>query len=285
MVLILRLIGKMTVVSMKNILLAVFTLFMLSSAKADETLVLNGNFQGKNLFVQNPMNASGVGFCTIKVLVNGNVTTDEWTSSAYEIDLTLHKLKVGDEVEIKIVHKEGCKPKVLNPEVLKPKSTFEVKDMTVTPNGKLTWKTTGENGKLPYIIEINVWSKWIPVGEVDGKGTPEEHTYEFQLTPHFGENKVRVKQVDYTGKPRYSQPKTFTDPTVEEVDFFPKKVKSKINFATVKGNKPVKTRYEIYDSYGNVVKKGYAEEVDCTNLKSGAYYINFDNKDSQFIKN
>jgi hypothetical protein len=269
---------------MKNILLPLVFLFISMNSFAS-FLVLEGNYQGKNLYVQNPFASGGVGFCTIKVMVNENVTTDEWNSSAYEIDLSLHKLKIGDAVTIKIEHKEGCVPKVLNPEVLKPKSTFEVIDMQVSPSGKLTWKTTGENGKLPFVIEQNIWNKWIPVGEVDGAGTPGEHSYDFQLTPHSGENKVRVKQVDYTNKPRYSQPKTFTDPSVKAVDFAPKKVKNTpLKFVEAGTDKPVKTRFEIYDSYGNIVKKGYADNVDLSGLKAGAYYINYDNKNEQFIK-
>jgi hypothetical protein len=38
------------------------------------------------------------------------------------------------------------------------------------------------------------------------------------------------------------------------------------------------TRYEIFDMYGNVVLKGFGNEVDVQNLKKGTYYINYDNK-------
>ena len=41
-------------------------------------IVLEGNYQGKNLYVRNPFAGSGVGFCTFEVTVNGSVTTDEW---------------------------------------------------------------------------------------------------------------------------------------------------------------------------------------------------------------
>ncbi len=44
------------------------------------TLILEGNYQGKNIYVQNPNAASGVGFCVIEVLVNGNISTDEIVS-------------------------------------------------------------------------------------------------------------------------------------------------------------------------------------------------------------
>lgn len=263
--------------TMKKLLLIPAFLITATGLQAQSKLTVEGNYQGKNLYVQNPYASGGVGFCTIKVTVNGNTTSDAIESSAYEIDLSIHKLKVGDVVSVVIEHKLDCAPKVLNPEVLKPRSTYEIVNMSVTPAGKLTWKTKNENGKLPFVIEQYVWNKWITVGEVDGKGTPSENSYEFQLTPHSGENKVRLKQVDYTGKPNPSQAKTFTDPSIQAVDFNPKTVKEKITFTS-------KTRYEIYDSYGNIVKKGYAADVDCTNLKKGAFYINFDNKDSQFVK-
>ena len=50
-------------------------------------------------------------------------------------------------------------------------------------------------------------------------------------------------------------------------------------------NKPVETRYEIYDAYGNIVKKGIGSLVNCTNLVKGVYYINYDNVNEKFIKN
>lgn len=261
----------------KLIILSSLLIVAAPGLRAQSKLTVEGNYQGKNLYVQNPNASSNVGFCTIKVTVNGNTTSDAIESSAYEIDLSIHKLRVGDAVTVVIEHKVDCTPKVLNPEVLKPRSTYEIVDMKVDDKGKLVWKTKNENGKLPFIVEQYVWNKWISIGEVDGKGTPTENSYEFQVTPHSGDNKVRIKQVDYTGKPVPSQAKTFKDASVAEVDFNPKTVKDKLTFTA-------KTRYEIYDSYGNIVKKGYAVDVDCNNLKKGAYYINFDNKDSQFVK-
>jgi hypothetical protein len=85
---------------------------------------LNGIYHGKNLYVQNQFSATGVVFCVIEVKVNGNITTDETQSSAFEIDLSRHDLRLGDAVNVKIYHRDNCKPKVLNPEVLKAKSTL-----------------------------------------------------------------------------------------------------------------------------------------------------------------
>ena len=111
---------------MKKILFSIFCVFVSTASFSTGVIVLEGIYQGKNLYIQNPFGSSGVGFCVQEVRVNGNVTTDEIASSAFEIDLRNFQFKLGDKVEIKIIHKDDCKPKVLNPEVLNPKSTFEV---------------------------------------------------------------------------------------------------------------------------------------------------------------
>ena len=101
---------------MKKILFVITSLVISASTFATGVIVLEGNYQGKNLYVQNPFAGSGVGFCVQEVQVNGNVTTDEIASSAFEIDFRNLQLKLGDKVEVKIIHKDDCKPKVLNPE-------------------------------------------------------------------------------------------------------------------------------------------------------------------------
>src|SRR5690349_19945673 len=116
----------------KYLPLLFLTTFMLSQSSV---IILEGNYQGKILYVQSPYVPGRVGFCVTAEKVNGNVTTDETNSSAFEIDLKPHKLAIGDKVVVKIFHTDACKPKVLNPEVLKPKSTFEVAVMSVDKDG------------------------------------------------------------------------------------------------------------------------------------------------------
>ena len=244
-------------------------------------IILEGNYQGKNLYVQNPFGSGGVGFCVTEVFVNGNITTDEVNSSAFEIDFKSHKLQIGEKVEIKIKHKEDCKPKVLNPEVLKPKSTFEVITMTIDKDGTLKWSTKSETGKLAFAIEQFRWNKWVKVGEVDGVGTPTTNNYTFKIAPHSGKNQVRVRQTDYSGQPRLSKPVEFMSDAAE-VTFAPVKVSTTISF--VAADKPSETMYEIYDQYGNVVKRGFGSTIDATNLTKGGYFLNYDNKMAEFIK-
>lgn len=255
------------------------SLFSILIARAD--LSIEGSYQGKNLYVQNPEDEDGFGFCATKVTINGDVMPGGVSRSAFEIDFSLFNINVGDPVFIVIEHNNGCTPKILNPEVLLPRSTFQVTEMTISDDGLLKWKTTSEQGKLPYIIEQYRWNKWVSAGEVDGVGTPTENSYEYKVIPHSGENKVRVVQVDNSGTKKKSDEQTFTS-SLTTVEMAPKKVKSEIKFTT--NGAAIDTKYEIYDAYGNIVKKGYASSVNCENLRKGAYYINFDNKNEKFIK-
>jgi hypothetical protein len=256
--------------------------FLGSTYVAHADLSLEGHYEGKNLFVSNPDDEDGFGFCVTKATVNGDPIVDGLQSSAFEIDFTTFGLKIGDPVFVVLEHGLGCKPKVLNPEVLLPKSTFEIQKISCTPEGSLTWATTSESGKLPYVVEQFRWNKWVVIGEVDGTGDATTNEYSFNIAPHSGENKVRVVQTDHTGKKRPSEAVTFTNAAIQEPELSPKKVRNSIKFTS--GSTLIETKYEIYDAYGNIVKKGLGSEVDCSNLKKGAYYINYDNKNEKFIK-
>lgn len=252
---------------MRKFILLFFSLLLTSSLFSGE-LVIEGIYQGKNLYVMNPFSPSGVGYCIYEVSVNGQVSSDEINSSAFEIDLSVYQFNVGDKIIIRIKHKENCQPKILNAEVLKPKSTFETKSIKVTKDGYLEWTTTNESGSLPFIVEQYRWNKWVKVGEVEGKGTSGTNSYRVKVHPHSGSNRFRVKQVDYTKKPRYSKEVRYRcmDPVVT---YSPKKPSTEITFSR-------ETMYEIYDFYGHIVLKGYGAKVDVSGLKKGEYFLNYD---------
>lgn len=266
---------------MKKILSSLTLLALAFYSFAD--LSIEGSYQGKNLYVQNPTSDDGFGFCVTKVTVNNDVMPGNISRSAFEIDFTLFNIEVGDDVFIVIEHEDGCSPKILNPEVLLPRSTFEVTSMSVSEDGTVKWTTTDEQGQLPFVIEQFRWNKWVSAGEVGGTGEAGPNSYEFKIVPHSGENKVRIVQKDYSGKKRKSPEKSFKS-SVDEVVMAPKKVKSEIKFTKASNKEPAETKYEIYDAYGNIVKKGYASTINCKNLRKGAYYINFDNQNEKFIK-
>ncbi len=254
---------------MKNIVLLLFVLLFTRVYSSAAVLVVEGKYQNKNVYVQNGYSSSGVGFCAYEVKVNGQVTSDEVNSSAFEIDLSPFKLALGDKVVIEISHKEGCIPKVLNPDDLKPKPSFEVVSINVSNDGVLSWNTKNELGSLPYIIEQYKWNKWVYIGEVNGNGTPGLHEYKFKVTPHSGENKFRVKQVGFGFNPRYSNAVT-TNSLIEQPSYQLTKDNKSVTFSA-------ETAYEVYDFYGNVVKKGFGNTFDISNMNKGKYYLCFDN--------
>ncbi len=266
---------KITSPMKKYIITFLFFVLFGSWSFASE-IVIEGIFQGKNLYVMNPFTSSGVGFCVFEVTINGKTSTDEINSSAFEIDLSVFQFNVGDKIVVDIKHKDNCIPKVLNPEVLKPKSTFTVSLINVSKDGNLSWITTGEAGKLTYVAEQYRWNKWVKVGEVDGKGTPSSNSYNIKVSPHSGNNKFRVKQVDYTKKPRYSTEANYKS-MAPAVSITSKKFETEITFSS-------ETMYEIYDYYGNLALKGVGDKVNISGLKKGDYFINFDNTMDQFKK-
>ncbi len=260
---------------MKKIVFAcLMALISFSSLRAGE-MVLRGTFQGENLYVKNPFAASGVGFCVYEVTVNGQTTTDEINSSAFEVDLSVYGFKIGEPVTVGIKYKDDCAPKVLNAEVLNPRANFVVDDIKMS-EGKLTWTTENEAGALPFIIEQYRWNKWVKVGEVAGKGQGMKNQYEVDVRQHSGENRFRIKQIDYRKKPRYSDEVNYVS-SKEVVTFTPHKVDDVLSFSAP-------TLYEIYDEFGGIVFKGYASEVNVSTLEKGKYYINYDNTMDDFTK-
>ena len=182
------------------------SLFMFTFAIASQAgiLVVEGKYQYKNIYVQNAFLQGGVGFSVIAVYVNDQLTNDEVNATAFEIDLSQQQLKYGQEVTIKIIHRdESGAPRILNIDALKPTPAFEITSMKMTTDGLISWAAKNESGPLPFIIEQFRWNKWVYIGEVQGAGSRMEHEYKFLVTAlHSGENKFRLKQVGY--QPKYS---------------------------------------------------------------------------------
>tara|TARA_R110002049_G_scaffold304001_2_gene498813 strand:+ start:10150 stop:10953 length:804 start_codon:yes stop_codon:yes gene_type:complete len=258
----------------KSFVVTALFLFTFISVIADNSgnVVVEGHYQGKNLYVKNSFGGSGVGFCVYEVTVNGELSTDELNSSSFEIDFNNYNLKIGDPLLVTIKYKNDCEIRVLNPDVLKPKSTFNTSEINFSNSGVLNWTATNETGQMDYIVEQFRWNKWVKVGEVRGKGVPGRHQYSFKIAPHSGTNKARVKQVDYTGNPRYS-PSAEYNAEMAEISL-EGKTKFKDEIVFVNGE----TLYELYDKYGNIVKQGFGKKANVSTLEKGTYYLSYDNK-------
>jgi hypothetical protein len=242
--------------------------------RAQSVVTLDGHYQGKNIYIQNPRAGNDSGYCVQKVLLNGKEIEFENTS-AFQIRLDSLRLAIGDSVYIQILHDGDCNPKVLH-DTYTPKSVFELVSIRVDSGSVLRWQTKNEMHKLPFVVEIFRWNKWIKLGEVDALGGMQVNEYSFRFSAHAGENRLRVKQAGPTSRPNISRPAIFVSDT-KKVGLQTKKIVSEIHFSEG-------TMYELFDKSGNIVKKGTAKTVDCRDLRKGRYFLNYDNTMEEIIK-
>ncbi|OFY65606.1 MAG: hypothetical protein A3H98_11830 [Bacteroidetes bacterium RIFCSPLOWO2_02_FULL_36_8] len=258
---------------MKRFISSISFLFLFIIEISAGVLTLEGEYQGQNIYVQNPSAGEPGVYCTDDVIVNGEVVMSNIKSSAYEIDLS--KYTIGDQISIKIIYKENCKPKIINPDALRSRQTFETVSFTVD-KGNIKFTTKGETIKGKFLLEQLRNNKWTVIGEVEGKGGQSFNNYTYEITHHSGLNTYRFKQMGPDGKFVYSKPVDFKSDK-GAVTFYPNRVAYEIYFSE-------ETNFEIFDSYGNIVKKGFAKQVNVEDLEAGVYYMNIDNRTEKFLK-
>jgi hypothetical protein len=251
-------------------------ILMVSMGLTAGNIVLEGRYQQRNIFVINGASPDGVGFCTYEVTVNGLITTDEINSQAFEIDLAIYSFKLGDPLTIIIKHKDGCLPKVLNPGALEPAPTFDCSKIDCSTAGSLSWETSNEMGKLPFVIQQFKWNKWVNIGEVMGNGSSGKNQYKFQVPLTSGKNKFRVVQKSYEGELRKSQTCEVLSTSTPIEKTYDRKTKL-ITFTA-------ETAYELYNVYGQIVKRGFGLTIDCTSLPKGEYYLSYDSKTEKILR-
>ncbi|MDX2197023.1 MAG: hypothetical protein NW207_11445 [Cytophagales bacterium] len=256
----------------KRLLLFFIAAFLVVDARSQQ-LQLGGAYQGKNLYVQNPFTTDMKDFCTNEVYVNDQLVMSDIKSSAFEIDLSSFKLN--DPLNIKITYKEGCRPKVLNSQVIRLNSTFQFSNVVVDDK-IINWTTKGEKSGDKCYVEQFLYNNWVILKEIPAKGSSSSNNYNFDEHHHAGLNKYRIKFVERDGNVFYSKVVEYQSKK-SEVTFYPKRVSNKIYLSR-------DTEYEIVDGYGNPVQKGKGKEIGCESLKEGIYYLNVDNKTEKFLK-
>jgi hypothetical protein len=239
------------------------------SANAGE-IVLSGVYQGKNIFVQNPLNAENKTYCTEEVWVNDSKKMTQIRSSAYEIDLSF--LGRSDSVTIRIVYRDDCMPKVLNAYVLRPSSGFQLVSFEAKGEN-LVWSVSGETQLHTYTVQQLVNNIWMDVQVVKSAGDGA-NLYTMAVPNAARASTYRVKALDgkthqliYSGELNYL-------PTQQLITFYPKSVSSKITLSDV-------AIYEVRSSDGKVLKKGRGSEITLSELKSGVYYLNINNSQTE----
>lgn len=84
-----------------------------STVVSNNPIILEGTYQGENIYVQNPYSEGA--FCVTKILVNNVEAMDSAHLQVSAIEIKLDSLiqRNGDTVIIEISHRNNCYPKVL----------------------------------------------------------------------------------------------------------------------------------------------------------------------------
>jgi hypothetical protein len=254
------------------IVACLFFPFLLLAQQQQEEYVITGVYNGKNLYVQNPLSGNMKDYCTREVWVNGRQIFSNPRSSAFTVNLS--HLGELEPVTVRIVYVNGCSPKVINPQVIRTRNNFRYLTLQVDSN-KLEWLTTGEleNGK--FFIEKWQDNRWQAIGSQEAAGK-ENSRYQAAVEHHSGNNRYRLKYLQGDGETFYSSVQTY-EKVVEPITFAPTRVSDKIYFSR-------ETEYVITDARGNQLLQGHGKEVKLSHLNSGLYYLNFDNRKEKFYK-
>lgn len=252
---------------------AIMLLLMPGVLEAQAELFVTGEYQGKSLYVQNPLSADRVNFCALSVFLNGELVISHPKTSAFAVDLS--HLEIGDAVYVRILHRDGCEPKIINPQVIRSKSAFRFLDITVD-GISVNWTTAGEMPFGKYFIEQYRNRKWANVASINGKGDFNWNQYSHLPNHHTGENRYRIKYLQGESQMFFSRVVTYFH-DVEPVSFYPAMATDKITLSR-------ESDFSIQDSQGNVLISGKASEIQLNNLTSGLYILFVDNREERFVK-
>lgn len=254
-----------------SILLCLLLGSTLGLAAQQNELVLTGVYNGKNLYVQNPISTNLKDYCTQEVYVNGELIFQNPRSSAYTINLTHLSSKA--PVEVRILYTEGCMPKIINPQVVRAIAGFKYLAVNID-SATVSWTTNNQQKGGKFFIEQWYNERWMPVNTVIAE--PDQARYSTAVSHTSGSNRYRIKFLQDDGEMYYSNVEEFSSAS-EPVTFSPTRVSDKIFLSS-------DTDYEVTDTGGNQLLKGKGSEIYVGNLTSGVYYLKIDNRIEKFFK-
>lgn len=254
------------------IFFSIVLLPFLLKAQQQEEFVLSGVYNGRNLYVQNPLSSNMKDYCTREVWVNDTKVFTNPRTSAFTVNLS--HLNEQTPVTIRIVHNAGCAPKVINPQVIRTLNKFKYLTIHVD-SSRLEWVTSGELSSGKFFVEKWDNNRWEPFRSLEASGT-ENSRYEIEVDHHSGENRYRIKYLQNDGESFYSNVQKYIA-RMEPITFAPTRVSDKIYLSK-------ETDYIVKDPKGNQLLKGHGKEINLGHLTTGLYYLVFDNRTEKFFK-
>lgn len=278
-----------------QLLIAMGFLLLSAEAMAGE-IIIEGIYQGKNLFVQNPLSPDNHSYCANEVYINDQKVISNIKLSAFEIDLSF--LEVNDPVTVRITHKDGCAPKIINAHVIRPSSTFHIASVEVTAT-HIQWTTQDETDRYVFYIENMRNGNWIVLRKIQAKGETAS-SYSLMLQHPLGVTKYRVKAQHMDNHHMFYSKTIIYDPahqtatpdlkasTTDSPDTGALHTPAATLFSPAQPTDQLtlhsKSSYEILDSRKKVLLKGKGEVIDIKKLKAGTYYLKVAERTEKFVK-
>ena len=252
--------------------IALFLLFISCVAAQGATeMRFKGRYNGENLFLQNPLHKPPRHFCIEEIYLNDRLVAQSPRSSAIEV--RFDHLPPRSEIDIRILHKNTCLPKVINPEVLSIKPIIRFLYMH-TYDHKLHWKIKGEEPNAGYQVEYLNGGVWDIEATLEAGADSSKYTHSpTNFLP--GVNKYRVQYISPNVR-RYSSD---VEILLEEklITFTPEVVRDQMTLSE-------RTYFEILDEKQNLLLQGEAKQIPLKRLKAGNYFIVLDGKLYPFVK-
>lgn len=140
---------------------------------------------------------------------------------------------------------------------------------------RITWKVSHPEMVDSFIVQHQRLNKWMNVASL--RPDVSKQVYCEDMKWHFGENLSRI--VFYkNGKTCTSKEVNYYNPPADDGNWLVSTNEYDSLRLSFAGN------YEIYDKFGNTVKKGTGKRIFIKDLAPDVYYLNVGNKTTEFIK-
>ena len=261
-------IGKMI---LRITCVVIFVLVARTSSFAGE-IILTGVYQGRNIFVRNPYIPDQNRFCITGIFVNNFPLNNLPKTSAIQIDLSGFSLN--EEITIRIVHDDSCRPLVVNPEVIKQAREFEFLYVQVD-DLSINWITTGESPGGVFELEKLKWEGWEKIIQIPGKGQFDNNQYSIEAFHYTGDNSYKLTYTNKEGEKFMSEEVSFYS-LLDPIVMYPgEKIYDWISLSR-------ETDYKIYNDYDTLMIKGFGDEINVSMLDYGDFYIILEDEPVRF---
>ena len=253
-------------IEMKKILISIF-LLIFCSGHSQSKLTIDGFVTAaqKALYFQNPLVEDLNNYCVDSVYLNSQKIQLNFHLAAFMIELERFGLRIGDSVNIVVYHKSGCKPKLLTNNHLPRYFPFVSVEIKIDGDYSIQMKKEDFQYIQP---QIYIWNKWLNLDSIVSNQLDSFSRMEGKFWLPFGKHNARIAAYNQQGYAAYSK------------EFIVEGSSKPNSYELVHQSKKIRfirsSHYEIYNTYGVRLLKGYDSHIDVKGLNKGVYYLNYE---------